>query len=182
MSDNEQNLIETALIEATGRAVASYVDGKSFSASELPEIIKTVYGALAGIVGTIAPQSASGIEASPPAQKPAVNPQESVFPDYIISLEDGSQHTMLKRHLQVAHGLTPDAYRAKWGLPKTYPMTAPNYSERRSQLARESGLGLPPAARKRQTTKTNSKTNSKTTSGSPRGRRSSNGTSASAAR
>jgi predicted transcriptional regulator len=64
-----------------------------------------------------------------------------VFPDYIVCLEDGKKLKMLKRHLQTAYGLTPDEYRAKWGLPASYPMVAPHYSERRSGLAKSHGLG-----------------------------------------
>ncbi|TLU71187.1 MucR family transcriptional regulator [Lichenicoccus roseus] len=74
-------------------------------------------------------------------QMPAVPPKKSVFADYIICLEDGKKLKMLKRHLNSAYGLTPDAYRQKWGLPDTYPMVAPNYAERRSTLARAIGLG-----------------------------------------
>ncbi|WP_352765893.1 MucR family transcriptional regulator [Mesorhizobium sp. M0589] len=86
-----------------------------------------------------------------PEQKPAVNPKRSVFPDYIISLEDGRQYKSLKRHLATSHGSTPDEYRTKWGLPKDYPMVAPSYSATRSALAKSLGLGRKPqdAAAKR---------------------------------
>jgi predicted transcriptional regulator len=67
--------------------------------------------------------------------------RRSVFPDHLICLEDGKHVTMLKRHLNSAHGLTPDLYRTKWGLPATYPMVAPNYAKVRSRLAKEAGLG-----------------------------------------
>ena len=71
---------------------------------------------------------------------PAVNPKRSVFPDYIISLEDGRKFKSMKRHLGLL-GMTPDEYRAKWGLARDYPMVAPNYAATRSALAKASGLG-----------------------------------------
>jgi MucR family transcriptional regulator, transcriptional regulator of exopolysaccharide biosynthesis len=67
--------------------------------------------------------------------------KKSVFPDYIVCLEDGKKLKMLKRHLQTSYGLSPDAYRAKWGLPRDYPLVAPNYTARRSELAVAVGLG-----------------------------------------
>src|ERR671921_760403 len=67
--------------------------------------------------------------------------RKSVFPDYIVCLEDGKKLKMLKRHLQTSYGMTPDAYRAKWGLPSSYPMVAPNYAAHRSTLAKRLGLG-----------------------------------------
>ncbi|TGT92495.1 transcriptional regulator, partial [bacterium M00.F.Ca.ET.155.01.1.1] len=79
-------------------------------------------------------------------QKPAVNPKRSVHDDYIVCLEDGKKFKSLKRHLSTDHGLTPDEYRAKWGLPADYPMVAPSYSATRSALAKSSGLGRKPAA------------------------------------
>ena len=76
----------------------------------------------------------------PEAATPAVNPKRSVFPDYIVSLEDGRKFKSMKRHLGLL-GLTPEEYRAKWNLPRDYPMVAPNYAAKRSELARKAGLG-----------------------------------------
>ena len=78
---------------------------------------------------------------------PAVNPKRSVHPDHIVCLEDGKKFKSMKRHL-TSHGLTPQQYRAKWGLPADYPMTAPNYSATRSAMAKDIGLGQKPVARK----------------------------------
>ena len=72
---------------------------------------------------------------------PAVHPRRSVFPDHIVCLEDGKRMKMLKRYLRTAHGMTPQQYREKWDLPPDYPMTAPSYAARRSELARQIGLG-----------------------------------------
>ena len=74
-------------------------------------------------------------------QEPAVSIRASVKPDYIVCLEDGKKLKMLRRHLMTAYNMTPDEYRAKWDLPKDYPMVAPNYAEARSQLAKKMGLG-----------------------------------------
>jgi predicted transcriptional regulator len=99
----------------------------------LPELIASVHASLSGLGGEIAPP------AEP--QEPAVNPKRSVFADHIVCLEDGKKFKALRRHLNTEHGMTPEAYRAKWDLPGSYPMTAPNYSERRSELAKAIGLG-----------------------------------------
>ena len=80
-------------------------------------------------------------EPAPEPQQPAVSVRASVKPDYIVCLEDGKKLKMLRRHLTTHYGLTPDDYRAKWGLPADYPMVAPNYAERRRALAKEIGLG-----------------------------------------
>ena len=77
-------------------------------------------------------------------QKPAVNPKKSVHDDYIVCLEDGKKFKSLKRHLMTHYGLTPEAYREKWGLDPNYPMVAPNYAAARSRLAKEMGLGRKP--------------------------------------
>jgi predicted transcriptional regulator len=80
------------------------------------------------------------------AQQPAVPVRKSVFPDFIVCLEDGKKLKMLKRHLKASFNLTPDEYRAKWGLPRDYPMTAPAYAQIRSGLAKTIGLGRKPTA------------------------------------
>ncbi|RWH66978.1 MucR family transcriptional regulator [Mesorhizobium sp.] len=121
------------LIELTADIVAAYVQKNAVPVAGLPDLIASVNSALSNI-GQTAPVEA-------PVQKPAVNPKRSVFPDYIISLEDGQKYKSLKRHLATRHGLTPDEYRAKWGLGKDYPMVAPNYSAARSALAKSLGLG-----------------------------------------
>ncbi|RUV39564.1 MULTISPECIES: MucR family transcriptional regulator, partial [unclassified Mesorhizobium] len=105
----------------------------------LPDLIASVNLSLLKIGGSAEPETS--------AQAPAVNPKRSVFPDYIICLEDGKRFKSLKRHLHVHYGLTPDQYRAKWGLKPEYPMVAPNYAAQRSTLAKASGLGRKPTAK-----------------------------------
>jgi predicted transcriptional regulator len=125
-------------IAPTADVVAAYVGNHQVAASDLPGLIRAVYGAFAD-----APD-ATGAPSMPQLTKAQI--RKSVTPDAIVSFEDGRQYTMLRRHL-ATHHLTPDAYRAKWGLPSDYPMVAPAYSAERSALAKARGLGrkvLPP--------------------------------------
>lgn len=121
------------LAELTAEIVSAYVSKNPVPATGLPELIASVHMSLSGLGTPIAPV----VE----PQTPAVNPKKSVTPDFIICLEDGKKFKSLKRHLSTDFGLTPDAYREKWGLPRDYPMTAPNYAAQRSQLAKSIGLG-----------------------------------------
>ena len=123
------------LIGWTADIVAAYLSQNSVQAGDLPGLISTVHGSLASLGQ---PQDS----AAPPADiKPAVPIKKSVQPDHIVCLEDGKKLKMLKRHLKTAYGMTPEQYRAKWGLPSDYPMVAPNYAKARSELALQIGLG-----------------------------------------
>jgi predicted transcriptional regulator len=116
--------------------VSAYVSNNSVSHADLPKLIADVHKSLTklGQGGTV--------EVPEPVKlEPAVPIKKSVTPDYIISLEDGKKFKSLKRHLSTAFNMTPDEYRAKWGLPSNYPMVAPNYAQARSELAKQSGLG-----------------------------------------
>ena len=121
-------------IELTAEIVSAYVSNNPVPAAELPAFIASVHSALVTLGTPSAPEPEK-------AQKPAVNPKKSVFPDYIISLEDGKHYKSLKRHLMANFGLTPEEYRIKWGLPSDYPMVAPSYAAARSALAKQMGLG-----------------------------------------
>ena len=125
------------LIELTAEVVAAYVSNNSVQAANLPELIASVHGAVSGL----------GAPPVEPTQEPKVNPKRSVFPDYIVCLEDGKRFKSLKRHLATDFGLTPDEYRAKWNLPRDYPMVAPNYAAARSALAKRMGLGCKAASK-----------------------------------
>ncbi|KUM26706.1 transcriptional regulator [Mesorhizobium loti] len=129
----------TNLIELTAEIVSAYVGNNPVPVASLPDLIESVNSSLAKIGQATEPEM--------PAQAPAVNPKRSVFPDYIVCLEDGKKFKSLKRHLNVHYGLTPDEYRAKWGLKADYPMVAPNYAAQRSSLAKASGLGRKAAAK-----------------------------------
>ncbi|MDX8526988.1 MucR family transcriptional regulator [Mesorhizobium sp. MSK_1335] len=127
------------LIELTADIVSAYVSNNPVPVASLSDLIASVNSSLAKIGSQAEPET--------PAQAPAVNPKRSVFPDYIICLEDGKKFKSLKRHLGVHYGLAPDEYREKWGLKQDYPMVAPNYAAQRSALAKSSGLGRKPGAK-----------------------------------
>jgi predicted transcriptional regulator len=122
------------LTEAAARIIAAYVANNPVKAAELPSLIQRTRAALAS-AGHTQPE-----EPGEP-QKPAVSIKKSIGHDHITCLEDGKQFKSLKRHLRTDHNLEPDEYRAKWGLPKDYPIVAPAYAEARSNLARQMGLG-----------------------------------------
>ncbi|MBB6254552.1 MucR family transcriptional regulator [Nitrospirillum iridis] len=124
-----------APLELTATIVAAYVSKNTLAPADLPALLKTIYQQL-----TTLGQPAPEIEA-PAALVPAVSVRRSVTPDHIVCLEDGKKLKMLKRHLRTAYNLSPDEYRAKWGLPSDYPMVAPNYAAQRSDLAKSIGLG-----------------------------------------
>jgi predicted transcriptional regulator len=123
------------LLGITAEIVSAHVSNNPVSVNDLPGLIMEVHRTLAGLGSAVA------AAAAPVTKEPAVSVKKSVTPDYVICLEDGKKLKMLKRHLQTAYGLTPDQYRAKWGLASDYPMVAPNYAKRRSALAKEIGLG-----------------------------------------
>ena len=121
------------LLTLTADIVAAHVSNNSVSVNDLPTLIQNVHQALNGIAG-----SSSAPEQRP---EPKVSVRASIKPDFIVCLEDGKKQKMLKRHLMTSHGMTPNEYRAKWGLAADYPMVAPNYAEQRRKLAKSIGLG-----------------------------------------
>jgi predicted transcriptional regulator len=122
------------IIELTAEIVASYVENNALSTGDVPALIQSVHRALTSI--------ASGVETVEAAPKePAVPVRRSITPDHLGCLEDGRKFKSLKRHLRTKYNLSPEDYRAKWGLPKDYPMVAPNYAKARSDLAKQMGLG-----------------------------------------
>ena len=127
------------ILRMTAEVVAAYVGNNSLPATQLPDVINTVYGTLRRVNGAAAP-------ANEQSQKAAIPVRRSITPDYIVCLEDGKKLKMLKRHLRTAYGLSPEEYRSKWGLPADYPMVAPNYSKKRSAFAKKIGLGRSEAA------------------------------------
>ena len=131
MSDSTQ--VHNELLALTADIVSSHFANNTVSPAEVPRVIESVYSTLAKL--------GSPVEAPVARQEPAVSIRASVKPDYIICLEDGKKLKMLKRHLMTRYNMTPDQYRAKWGLPADYPMTAPNYAEQRRTLAKSIGLG-----------------------------------------
>ena len=135
---------KSEVIEMTADIVSAYVGNNSVTAADLPGLIQSVHRALAGI------STGSDVAEAAP-KEPAVPIRRSITPDFLICLEDGRKFKSLKRHLRTKYNMSPEDYRAKWGLPKDYPMVAPNYAKARSDLAKQMGLGQGgrQAARKR---------------------------------
>ena len=125
---------KSEIIEMTADIVSAYVGNNTVPATELPALIQNIPRALSQVSG--------GDEPAPEAPKePAVPVRKSISPDFLVCLEDGRKFKSLKRHLRTKYNMSPEEYRAKWGLPKDYPMVAPNYAKARSDLAKQMGLG-----------------------------------------
>lgn len=135
-----QDALRTHTLELTARIVSAHVSNNPVRCAELPGLIHQVCQTLAQI---------SVSSAAPAGHAPAVPVNRSVFPDYIICLDDGLRFKTLRRHLMAAFGLTPEQYRRRWKLPPDYPMVAPNYVAERASLARTTGLGHAPAKTRR---------------------------------
>ncbi len=139
------------LLELTTRIVAAHVSHNPIAVTGVPGLISTVHQALAALV----------TEKAAAKPEPAVSIKQSVKPDYIVCLEDGEKLKMLKRHLRTAYNMTPDDYRKRWGLPRDYPMVAPNYAKTRSELAKKIGLGRKPGPKVKAQRKTKNPTKPK---------------------
>jgi predicted transcriptional regulator len=122
------------VIALVAEVVASYVANNEMETSELPSFIQQVHRSLR----QVGPGRSFLFQDRP---DPVVSIEDSVQPDYIVCLEDGRRLKMLKRHLKTAYNMTPDQYRERWNLAPNYPMVAPNYAKRRSNLAKNIGLG-----------------------------------------
>lgn len=131
--------VDGDVLGLTAQIVSAHVAHNSVGVDALPGLIQEVYRTLAGVG-----------RAEPPTEKPqpAVPVKKSIFPDYLICLEDGKKLKMLKRHLKTSYNMTPEQYREKWGLAPDYPMVAPSYAKHRSTLAKKIGLGTKPRGRK----------------------------------
>jgi predicted transcriptional regulator len=136
------------ILGLTAQIVSAHVGNNKVATEELPGLIQQVYLALNGSTA-----SPSQVQVRPAASaerpRPAVPISKSVFSEYIVCLEDGKKLKMLKRHLQTAYGMSPEQYRAKWGLDSNYPMVAPEYAKKRSSLAKAIGLGTRPREARR---------------------------------
>jgi len=128
---------DTSSLELVSQIVSAFVSNNSVPSGELPDLITTVHEAL------LKPDQASS------TPEPAVPIKKSIRPDYVICLEDGMKLKMLKRHLRTSYDMSPNEYRQKWGLPSDYPMVAPKYAARRSELAKIIGLGRKPGQKVR---------------------------------
>lgn len=125
------NEINEARLNQAIALVHATIEHQTVSASEIPGLISSIYESLV----------AFDAEPEPEKPEPAIEPAESVTDDYIICLEDGKKFKTLKRHIMSVYNMTPEEYRAKWGLPADYPMVAPSYTAKRSRIAKNLGLG-----------------------------------------
>lgn len=132
---SEKTLPQSELLRMTTEVVSAFVGRNDLNADEIPRVIQTVFSSLRNVEG------GGGVSPKSEPLKPAVPVRKSVHPDYIVCLEDGKQLKMLKRHLRTMYNMSPEDYRAKWGLPSDYPMVAPNYAQQRSDFAKKIGLG-----------------------------------------
>ena len=127
-------MAEEDLLRMTADVVAAYVSNNTLATGQLADVIHAVYNSLRGLEGQVTELPAEPL-------KPAVPIRKSITPDFLVCLEDGKKLKMLKRHLRSTYNLTPDEYRAKWGLAPDYPMVAPKYAQQRSEFAKKIGLG-----------------------------------------
>ncbi|MGB3810017.1 MAG: MucR family transcriptional regulator [Parvibaculum sp.] len=132
-SKNKTDSDATEILRLASEIVSAYVSNNTVSTDDLAGMIRTVHTTLLNIE--------AGVEQSNQDLTPAVPIKKSVTADFIICLEDGKKLKMLKRYLRSQYGMTPEEYRARWGLPSDYPMVAPNYAAQRSRLAKQIGLG-----------------------------------------
>lgn len=131
-----------ALIAATSQIVSAYIINRGSENLDLIALTSDVYATLRQLVDNDTLRATNTAPTNNRKQhKPVVSVEESVKADYLICLEDGKRVKMLKRHLKTAYNMSPEQYRARWNLPATYPMVAPNYAKVRSQLAKQIGLG-----------------------------------------
>lgn len=134
--ESNQNII----LELAVDIVTAYVSNNPVSTKELPELFGSVHAAVASVGGQTKAKYTSDA-------KPAVPIKKSITDDYLICLEDGKKFKSLKRHLRSHYDMSPEEYKMKWGLPSDYPMVAPSYAQKRSQLARDLGLGRKPGTK-----------------------------------
>ena len=134
MTKDSTNSSDEMILEYTTDLVCAFLNKNPIPVSELQQVIENVHATLTGLEGR------EGSHLVTP-RKPPVPIKKSVGHDFLICLEDGQKYKSLKRHLKSRYNMTPEEYRAKWGLPVDYPMVAPGYAEKRSQLAKKMGLG-----------------------------------------
>jgi predicted transcriptional regulator len=125
---------KSELLEMTADIVSAYVSNNTLPADGVAGLIANIHAALSTV-------STGVVETVAEVKDPAVPVRKSITPDFLICLEDGRKFKSLKRHLRTKYNMSPEEYRAKWNLPKDYPMVAPNYAKARSDLAKSMGLG-----------------------------------------
>ena len=129
-TQNTEQVTAEDILRMTADVVSAYLSNNLLPASQISEVIQTVHTSLNAL-------GAAKVDSMAEPPKPAVPVKKSVTPDYIVCLEDGKKLKMLKRHLRSTYNMTPDEYRAKWGLPVDYPMVAPNSAQQRSEFSKK---------------------------------------------
>ncbi len=135
MSEEDEKVSKDVLLAHMSNIAAAYFTNHTVAPKDIPQVLETIYEGLVAVV--VNEDEVADAE----LQEPAVPIEESLSDDTIICLEDGLPFQSLKRHLRVKYDMTPEVYRKKWGLPSDYPMVAPAYARRRSELAKRTGLG-----------------------------------------
>ncbi|MEO1657506.1 MAG: MucR family transcriptional regulator [Pseudomonadota bacterium] len=136
MTENTEtaaSLDRSETLALTTDIVAAFVSNNSVPAEQLQDLLQNTFQTLSGLSGVPTEEDVP--------LKPAVPVKKSITDDYLVCLEDGKQLKMLKRYLRTQYNMSPEDYRRKWGLPADYPMVAPNYAKRRSEFAKQIGLG-----------------------------------------
>jgi predicted transcriptional regulator len=129
---SDDNSVKAALFQATASITAAFVRAHATPLEEISHVIETVYASLQAAHGDGLPTQQDGTQ---------MDIASSITPEYLVCLEDGKRLKMLKRYLKTNYNMTPEEYRKRWNLPADYPMVAPNYAIRRSELAKDIGLG-----------------------------------------
>lgn len=132
----DQPTQDDSVFSLAGKIAAAFVSNNPIPASEVPNLLRSIYSTLNEIKSNTASIMAQN--------SPAVPVAKSITPEYLICLEDGKRLKMLKRYLRTKYEMTVEDYRKRWNLPSDYPMVAPNYSKKRSSLAKANGLGHTP--------------------------------------
>tara|TARA_B100001179_G_scaffold142078_1_gene102657 strand:- start:437 stop:880 length:444 start_codon:yes stop_codon:yes gene_type:complete len=145
MEDQDIEMTQT-LIAFTSNIVEAYVANNAAELDDVPVLINSVYSALSGL--------STGQAQEEERPEPAVSIRASIKPDYLVCLEDGKKLKMLKRYLRTNYDMSPEEYRERWNLPSDYPMVAPNYAEKRRELAKKIGLGRAPGQKRGRRKKT----------------------------
>jgi predicted transcriptional regulator len=129
---SEDSLVHAALLQATAQIAAAYITVNKTPIASLDTLLETIYQSLDSMQTT----HARGVH-----ELNQIDIASSITPEYLVCLEDGKRLKMLKRYLKTNYNMTPEDYRKRWNLPADYPMVAPNYALRRSELAKDIGLG-----------------------------------------
>ena len=135
-SSGKAMIMDNNIIDLTAQIVSAHIGANDVSADQLPALIRQVHQALSSVDQALVEQTRG---------EPVVSAKKSVFADHLVCMDCGKSFKMLKRHLSADHGMTPEQYRLKWGLPSSYSMVAADYASVRSQLAKDTGLGRKPA-------------------------------------